>query len=106
MKLPYAKADHVTCSFTVSDENSLSEETTKELVKRHTFHGKHDIICARESETVEKYSKEYFDSRSVGELEEYFQDKVYNTCKLLEKELERPVEFKTAKEIIEDGEKT
>ena len=71
LKLLYAKADHITCSFTVSDENSLSEETTKELVNRHTGHGIHDIICAREIKTVEKYSKEYFDPRSVGELEEY-----------------------------------
>tara|TARA_R110000824_G_scaffold26761_2_gene91678 strand:- start:45 stop:386 length:342 start_codon:yes stop_codon:yes gene_type:complete len=30
-------------------------------------------------------------------------EQVYEACKSLEKELDTPVEFKTAKEIIEDG---
>mgnify|MGYP001277752492 FL=1 len=37
---------------------------------------------------------------------ENLKEKVYKTCRLLEQELEKPVEFKTAKEIIEDGKKT
>ena len=31
---------------------------------------------------------------------------VHETCKVLERELDKPVEFKTAKEIIEDGKTT
>ena len=42
------------------------------------------------------------ESIGISELKE----KVYKTCRLLEKELETPIEFKTAKEIIEDGKKT
>tara|TARA_R110000803_G_scaffold39315_7_gene84891 strand:+ start:4820 stop:5161 length:342 start_codon:yes stop_codon:yes gene_type:complete len=38
----------------------------------------------------------------VGEIEE-LRGKVMSTCKKLEKELNKPIEFKTAKEIIEDG---
>lgn len=37
---------------------------------------------------------------------ENLKEKVYKTCRLLEQELEKPVEFKTAKEIIKDGKKT
>tara|TARA_Y100000310_G_scaffold303153_1_gene341216 strand:+ start:2658 stop:3023 length:366 start_codon:yes stop_codon:yes gene_type:complete len=37
---------------------------------------------------------------------ETLKNKVYETCKVLEKELDKPMEFKTAKEIIEDGKKT
>ena len=50
-----------------------------------------DIISVCKSESTE-----------IEELKE----QVYKTCKLLEQELEKPVEFKTAKEIIEDGKKT
>jgi|TARA_R110000796_G_scaffold112692_3_gene224318 hypothetical protein len=41
-------------------------------------------------------------STEIKELKE----QVYKTCKLLEQELETPVKFKTAEEIIEDGKKT
>ena len=34
---------------------------------------------------------------------ETLKNKVYETCKLLEVEIDKPVGFKTAKEIIEDG---
>ena len=34
---------------------------------------------------------------------ETLKNKVYETCSLLETEIDKPVEFKTAKEIIEDG---
>jgi hypothetical protein len=50
-----------------------------------------DIISVCKSESTE-----------IGELKE----QVYKTCKLLEQELEKPVEFKTAKEIIKDGKET
>tara|TARA_R100001377_G_scaffold22898_1_gene12313 strand:+ start:1041 stop:1382 length:342 start_codon:yes stop_codon:yes gene_type:complete len=50
-----------------------------------------DIISVCKSDTVE-----------IEELKQ----QVYKTCRLLEKELENPVEFKTAEEIIEDGKKT
>lgn len=52
--------------------------------------------------TVEIVSVCKSESVEIEDLKE----KVYNTCKLLEQELENPVEFKTAKEIIEDGKKT
>ena len=41
-------------------------------------------------------------SKDIDELK----DMVYKSCKNLEKELDKPVEFKTAKKIIEDGKKT
>tara|TARA_B100001094_G_C18146857_1_gene781296 strand:+ start:1347 stop:1688 length:342 start_codon:yes stop_codon:yes gene_type:complete len=50
-----------------------------------------DIISVCKSESTE-----------IEELKE----QVYKTCKLLEQELEKPVEFKTAKEIIKDGKET
>ena len=50
-----------------------------------------DIISVCKSESTE-----------IEELKE----KVYKTCRLLEQELEKPVEFKTAKEIIKDGKET
>jgi|TARA_R110000823_G_scaffold266396_2_gene386157 hypothetical protein len=34
---------------------------------------------------------------------ETLKNKVYETCRLLETEIDKPIEFKTAKEIIEDG---
>ena len=37
---------------------------------------------------------------------ENLKEKVYKTCRLLEQEIDKPVEFKTAQEIIEDGKKT
>ena len=37
---------------------------------------------------------------------EILKNKVYETCRLLEDEIDKPVEFKTAKEIIEDGKET
>jgi len=42
------------------------------------------------------------ESMQIEELKE----RVYKTCKLLEKELDNPVEFKTAQKIIEDGKET
>ena len=50
-----------------------------------------DIVSVCKSESTE-----------IKELKE----QVYKTCKLLEQELEKPVEFKTAKEIIKDGKET
>ena len=41
----------------------------------------------------------------VGEIKE-LRDKVMGTCKKLEEELNKPIEFKTAKEIIENGKET
>ena len=41
-----------------------------------------------------------------NEARDFFKEKVYKTCRLLEQELEKPVEFKTAKEIIKDGKET
>ena len=37
---------------------------------------------------------------------EILKDKVYKTCRLLEDEIDKPIEFKKAKEIIEDGKET
>ena len=37
---------------------------------------------------------------------ETLKEKVYKTCKMLEEEMNKSVEFKTAKEIIEDGKTT
>ena len=37
---------------------------------------------------------------------ETLREKVYETCRLLEEEIDKPVEFKKAKEIIEDGKET
>jgi len=50
-----------------------------------------DIVSVYKTETME-----------IQTLKE----QVYETCKALEKELDNSVEFKTAKEIIEDGKTT
>ena len=71
LKLQYTKADNTQHGITIPEDNSLPEETTNKLYQMHTSHGTSDIICALKSEIVEKYSRGDFDSRSIGELEEY-----------------------------------
>ena len=71
LKLKFAKTDYTIDGVIVPENNSLSKETTDELVKMNTGHGTTELICSLDEKIVNEFSKKNTSSIRVGELEEY-----------------------------------
>lgn len=70
LKLSFKKSNG-TCGIIVGKNNSLSKETTSEILKRQEGRWTGDIICGNDDDFVKEYSEKHCDHTLIGKLEEY-----------------------------------
>ena len=70
LKLPYKKTDS-TSGTIIGENNSLSKETTDEIIKQEAGRSTNSIICGYSEDFVREYSVKHEDHVMIGKLEEY-----------------------------------
>lgn len=70
LKLSYKKANS-TRGIVVGKNNSLSKETTNEIIKKQTGKEISDIVAGSNDDIAREYSEKHFDDIMIGKLEEY-----------------------------------
>ena len=70
LKLAFKKSNG-TVGLVVGKNNSLSKETTSEILKRGEGKWVKDIICGYDDDFVKEYSEKHCDHILIGKLEEY-----------------------------------
>ena len=70
LKLAFKKSNG-TCGIVVGENNSLSKETTSEILKKGEGKWTGDIICGYDDDFIKEYFEKHCDHTLIGKLEEY-----------------------------------